>query len=505
MPQIINTNISALNAQRNLNKSQASGQLAMQRLSSGLRLNSAKDDTAGSAIASRMTSQVNGLNQATRNANDGISLTQTADGTLSEISTSLQRIRELAVQSANASNSASDRASLDSESQQLVAEITRQASQAQFNGINLLDGSFTAKEFQVGANANQTISINAIANSTSVGLGSNILLTAGSIIGANGSIGLTKAAASDLTGGNVIAIEAALTVATTAGTSGSIGYNALTDAKGIAAAINLGANGLGVTATATNSATLSNIVSAGTITMTLIGGTGTSSGGTGAVDLSASVTDPTDLTSLLGAINGAQATTGITATFGTTGKGTLILNTTDGRDIGILNFTNTGTIKTASFGDPNNLVTLTSGATSDSTIKSGSVSLTSAKGAITLGGANLDAFSSVTQGSEFESVASVSLTSSADSQLAIATVDAALGQINTSRGDIGAIQNRFASTINNLQSTSENMSASRSRIQDADFAAESAELSRSQVLQQAGTAMLAQANQSSQGVMALLR
>ena len=159
MPQIINTNIASLNAQNNLNKSQSSLQNALQRLSSGLRINSAKDDAAGMAISSRMTAQINGLNQAARNANDGISLAQTAEGSLNAIADNLQRLRDLSVQSSNASNSASDRASMNAEATQLVAEINRVASTSQFNGVNLLDGSFQSQAFQVGANAgaSQTI------------------------------------------------------------------------------------------------------------------------------------------------------------------------------------------------------------------------------------------------------------------------------------------------------------------------------------------------------------
>ena len=199
MPQIINTNVASLNAQRNLNTSQSSLETALQRLSSGLRINSAKDDSAGLAISQRMTAQIRGLNQAARNANDGISLAQTAEGALAEIGNNLQRMRELAVQSANASNSASDRASLDAESTQLIAEITRVSGQTSFNGTVLLDGSFTAKTFQVGANANQTISVASIADARATGLGSNILLAAGTLMGT------TKAAAADLTGGNTVA------------------------------------------------------------------------------------------------------------------------------------------------------------------------------------------------------------------------------------------------------------------------------------------------------------
>ncbi|MBX3678345.1 MAG: flagellin [Rhodocyclaceae bacterium] len=491
MPQVINTNISSLNAQRNLNSSQSALATSLQRLSSGLRINTAKDDAAGLAISERMTAQIRGLNQAARNANDGISLAQTAEGALAEVGNNLQRIRELAIQSANSTNSASDRASLDAEAAQLIAEITRVSSQTSFNGLNLLDGSFTSQSFQVGANANQTISVNSIADSRATALGSNILLGAGTIIGAN-SVGLTQAAGADVSAGNNTAAETDLTITTTGGgTTAAIAYATDSDAKTIAAAINAAASGVGVTATASNSATLSGLAVAGTVTMTLNGSA-----------ISAVVADPTDLTALMGAINGAQGSTGVTATFTSTStKAGLTLSTTDGRDISILDFTNSGATKTVVFSG----VTLTGGAGTDSSIKSGVVSLSSTKGTITLAGANTDVFTSATQSSAFSSLASVSLSSAANAQLAIAVVDAALGQVNVTRGDLGAYQNRFSSAIANLQTTAENVSAARSRIQDADFAAETAVLTRNQILQQAGTAMLAQANALPQNVLTLLR
>ncbi|MGZ9067022.1 MAG: flagellin N-terminal helical domain-containing protein, partial [Burkholderiales bacterium] len=192
MPQFINTNVASLNAQRNMNTSQNALGVSLQRMSSGLRINSAKDDSAGLAISERMTAQIRGLNQAARNANDGISLAQTAEGALGEIGNNLQRLRELAVQSANATNSLSDRASLDAEATQLISEITRVASQTAFNGTVLLDGSFTAQAFQVGANANQTISVSSIADARATGLVSNTLTAAGTLMGT------TKAAAANL-------------------------------------------------------------------------------------------------------------------------------------------------------------------------------------------------------------------------------------------------------------------------------------------------------------------
>jgi len=488
MPQIINSNIESLNAQRNLNTSQNGLATALQRLSSGMRINSARDDSAGLAISQRMTAQIRGLNQAARNANDGISLAQTAEGALAEVGNNLQRLRELAVQSANGTNSASDRASLDAESTQLIAEITRVSSQTSFNGITLLNGSFTAQNFQVGANANQTIAVTSIADARATALGSNILVAAGTLMGT------TKAAAADLTGGNLVAVEAGLTVSTVnGGTTAAFGYAALADAKAIAAAINTNAAAVGVTATASNSATLSSLSAAGTVSFTL-GGTSTSA-------ISAAVTDPTDLTALMGAINGAAGVTGVTATFtSTSAKNSLTLTSSDGSDISILNYANTSAVvgDTLAFSG----VTLTEGG-NDSSLKIGSVSLDSSKGAITLAGHNADVFN--TASSTFSSVASLSLTTAANAQLAIAVVDAALSQVNVSRGDLGAYQNRFSSAVSNLQTTAENLTASRSRIQDADFASETANLTRNQILQQAGVAMLAQANALPNQVMALLR
>ena len=303
MAQVINTNVGSLNAQRNLNASQSALQVSLQRLSSGLRINSAKDDAAGLGITTRMTAQINGLNQAARNANDGISLAQTAEGALAEVTNNLQRIRQLAVQAANGTNKLADRASLDAEAQQLVAEITRVTTQTSFNGLKLLDGSFANQSFQVGANANETIDVSSIADSRATALGSNILVGAGTVLGGNGGVGVTKAAAADLTGGNTVSAEAALTITTLdAGTTAAFGYAANSDAKAVAAAINANASGVGVTATAYNSATLSGVASAGTVSFTLNGSA-----------ISAAVADPTDLTALMGAINGAQGATGVTA------------------------------------------------------------------------------------------------------------------------------------------------------------------------------------------------
>lgn len=487
MPQIINSNVASLNAQRNLNTSQSSLNTSLTRLSSGLRINSAKDDAAGLAISERMTSQIKGLNQAVRNANDGISLSQTAEGALGEIGNNLQRIRELSIQSANATNSASDRASLQAEVAQLASEVTRVASQTQFNGLNLLDGSFLSQSFQVGANANQTIDIKSIGDARATALGSNILNTTGT------AMNTATAAAADNTAGNGVLAETDLTLANNKGITGAISYAAGADAKTIAAAINTAGSSIGITATATNSATLGNISAAGTTTLTLNGQT-----------VSANVTDKSDLTGLAAAINGAQAQTGVTASFANASdKSTITLTTTDGRNISLQDFTNGAA--TADFKAGSTTVALTSGGATDSSIATGTVEISSSAGQVITANADTTAFGAAISNSDFNSVATLDISSALGAQNAIKTLDAALAQISSSRGDLGAIQNRFSSTIANLQTTSENLSASRSRIQDADFAAETANMTRGQILQQAGTAILAQANSLPNNVLSLLR
>ncbi|MBK6959356.1 MAG: flagellin [Nitrosomonas sp.] len=483
MPQIINSNVASLNAQRNLNTSQNSLNTSLTRLSSGLRINSAKDDAAGLAISERMTSQIRGLNQAVRNANDGISLSQTAESALGEINNNLQRIRELTVQSANASNSASDRASLQTEAAQLSAEVTRVASQTQFNGLNLLDGSFLNQSFQVGANANQTINIASIGDARSTALGSHTLTTNGTAMG-------TATTAAAALAANGVAVEAGLTLANNKGTTGNISYAAGDDAAAIAAAINTAASSIGISATATNSATLGNLSAVSTVALTLNGST-----------VSTTITDTADLSGLASAINGLQSSTGVTASFATSSdKSVITLSTSDGRDIVLSDFTNGVTTADVTAGATTE--TLTSGG-NDSTTVTGTVELASSNGQITAAGSNATEFGATT--SSFNSVATLDLSTSANAQIAMKTLDAALNAISSSRGDLGAIQNRFSSTISNLQTTSENLSASRSRIQDADFASESANLTRGQILQQAGVAILAQANSLPNNVLSLLR
>ncbi len=497
MAQVINTNIMSLNAQRNLNKSQTSLATSIQRLSSGLRINSAKDDAAGLAISERMTAQIRGLNQAIRNANDGVSLAQTAEGALAESSNSLQRIRELALQSANSTNSASDRAALQAEVNQLKQEIDRVASTTEFNGLKLLDGTFTAQSFQVGANANQTINVT-IAGASGSDL-ANHTLTAASIDVDQGT-GSTTDPASALPGANTIAGQ----TVTVSGTLGSDTYTVAAGASAftIAAGINNISSSTGVTADATSTATLGSLSADGTVTLTL------GSGGSTAT-ISASVTT-SELGNLATEINKVSGTTGITAV---AEGGTLTLTQADGKDINIADFTHDTGGATVSLSTPTAYAdpeTLTSGGT-DSAIVTGVIEFNSnssfsVKSSIAdTAGSILEGAAATAVGSTEELLSSVDVGTADGANTAIRIVDAALATVNSLRADLGAVQNRFTTTISNLGATAENLSSARSRIRDADFAAETAELTRSQILQQAGVAMVSQANSLPQSVLSLLQ
>ena len=488
MALVINTNVPSLNAQRNLDSSQSLAATSLQRLSSGLRINSAKDDAAGLAIADRFTAQINGLNQAARNAADGISLAQTAEGALSEVTSNLQRIRELAVQSANATNSSADRAALQNEVDQLVAEIDRVAGAANFNGVSLLDGSFSSQTFQVGASAGETITFDSIIDSRSVSLGSNTLALGGTVIG-------TQVAS---TGNNGIGAETDLTITTTdGGTTGAIAYSANDSAAQIATAINSAASNIGITATATNSVTLDTLTAAGTVSFNLSG-----QDGVAGTAISAVVSDNNDLSAVVDAINGASASTGVTAAFTTAGdRSSITLSNSTGDDIVLDTFANsTAGNDSVDFGTQ----TLTEGGTV-AAVAVGDVTLSSTQGQISTSNANTDVFASASDYGTFASVAGADISTVTGASTAIGTIDAALSQISTGRSDLGAYQNRFESVITSLQVASENAESSRSRIQDADFAAETANLTKAQILTQAGISVLAQANAQPQQVLALLQ
>jgi flagellin len=584
MPQIINSNIASLTAQRNLNTSQNDLNTSLQRLSSGLRINSAKDDAAGLAISERFTTQIRGLNQAQRNANDGISLAQTAEGDLAAITNNLQRIRELAVQSANATNSSSDRAALQLETAELIAEIDRVASTSAFNGVKLLDGSFASQQFQVGANVGETVSISSISSSRALSLGQTTGATA--TVGTAVQAGFT---AGDLTvNGNAITATA--------------------DAKAIADAIT--ASDVNLTATATNvqaGVTFTDVVGTAAVaatptTTTALGAVTTDAVST--VDgqqyqLTIDGIDVLNVTQASGSAetintarlqagfdafdtaeagytiagslatndlvvtkaDGTDAVIALTDTFNTTGAatgqgafvathangtpevvgvapdftlsldGTALDLTAAGTDgtitgteiaaaitaSGVTGYTGvSGTSGTLSFTktDGSNAVFVEGGtdAAADlATFRGIVASVVSSDGDLTIAGtapANAGLTAEVITASGAlvgTTIAATDISTVAGANAAILSVDSALTTVNTSRASLGAIQNRFDSVVSSIQTTSENLSASRSRIRDADFAEETAALTRAQILQQAGVSILSQANSLPQNVLALLQ
>ena len=405
MPQTINTNIVSLNAQRNLNQSQSSLATSMQRLSSGLRVNSAKDDAAGLAIAERMNTQVRGLNVAARNANDGISLAQTAEGALGKVGDMLQRMRELAVQAANASNSAEDRKALQAEVTQLRDEIDRVAKGASFNGKKLLDGSFTAATFQIGANSGDSITVGSLTDTRATAL--------------------SKIGFSENTTAVVNPADATITgFATAIGSGLTITVNAVVTDLGAIAAATSGKERVG---------------------------------------------------QVIEAINRKTADTGVSAFLTDKGDGTFSLDV-----VGSKTNPTTGAGYAATF---------SAGFTVVDTGFDAASALTAAAATST----------------DLAGIGTVDVTSDKKAWIALKKLDSALDQVNNSRGTLGALQSRFENAVSNIQIQSENLSAARGRIMDADFAMETANLSRAQILQQAGTAMVAQANQLPQQVLQLLK
>lgn len=394
MALTVNTNTASLNTQRNLNTSASSLSTSLQRLSTGSRINSAKDDAAGLQISNRLSSQISGLNVAVRNANDGISLAQTAEGALQQSTNILQRMRDLSLQAANGSNDDKDRASIQKEVGQLKQEIDRISQKTTFGGQKLLDGSFGSKDFQVGSNANETIS-----------------LTIGKMD--------TKSL-----GGSV---------------------NSLANAS-LAGTVDVNANKI---ATA----------KAGDISLQV--GTGTAK--------TVSIVEGDNADTIVSKINNAGVQ-GLTAQV------------------------------------DNGKVKLSSSSPAGSTAGSANITVTdSANGtAAAIFGATLTA-TETTEKQTNKTVSDIDVSTSAGAQEAVQIIDGAIKGIDTQRADLGAVQSRFDNTIANLQSISENASAARGRIQDTDFAAETANMSKNQVLQQAGTAILAQANQLPQAVLSLLR
>lgn len=473
MAQVINTNVMSLNAQRNLDSSQRLLQTSIQRLSSGLRINSAKDDAAGLAIAQDMTAQIRGMSQAIRNANDGISLTQTAEGSMDETDNILQRMRELALQSSNSTNNSTNRQAIQDEISQLQSEMVRVATTTEFNGQRILDGTFTSASFQVGANANQTIQFS---------IGSVQPKDLGHIATQTGTA-VAAAAATDIT----IAVGGgpATAITSSANYTGNT-YQDATSAYAKAAAIN--AAGISnLTATASTSGSQ------------LVGAIGGTAGDTYSLSINGvAVFSSTDVatamtnTTLLNGINAVSNQTGVIASLN---GSTMTLTAADGSNIAV---TESGTGFTAGTDG----LTVTGGPFATTLL--GSITV-SAEDTLTIGGTVANVGLSATIAKDTIGIDAVDLTTVAGAQAAIKRIDAALNAVNSNRASLGAIENRFDFTTDNLQNVAENLSAARSRIMDADFASETANLTKAQIMQQAGTAMLAQANSVPQSVLSLLR
>lgn len=539
MPQVINTNVLSLNAQRNLTTSQSSLATALQRLSSGLRINSAKDDAAGLAISDRFTTQIRGLNQAVRNANDGISLSQTAESALGELTNNLQRIREIAVQAANASNSASDRSALDLEVQQRLAEIERIATQTSFNNQKVLDGTFGSAVFQVGANVGETISIALNTSMRTSVIGSFVnassdvsTQTSGTVAttGTGWDTGAYQAGAATHTGVSATAIDGsnALTInGTSVRASADFAVTGDTrrgadSAYAKAAAIN--ASGIaGVTASATNVQTFDDDAVAADTFVSVAAVTGDSVNYSLSINGRAIFTNTTvanngagtiSIDAAIAAINTEQFNTGVIASKNTNGQ--LVLTAADGRNIDVTeSFTFAdGTIANGSdnvavesvFSSAaiNESAADDSGAITQNLTFRGQLTLQSSTDITINQGQALIGFSSGTL-TAASSLSAQNVTSVTNATNAILAVDSALTTVSNLRSTFGAIQNRFESTIASLSAVAENLEASRSRVLDADFAAETAALTRAQILQQAGVAILAQANTAPQSVLALLQ
>jgi flagellin len=488
MSSVINTNIASLNAQRNLSTSQTSLQTSIQRLSSGLRINSAKDDAAGLAISDRMTSQINGMTQATRNANDGVSMAQTAEGALSSSGDILQRIRQLAVQSSNASNTSSDRQALQTEVGQLGSELNRIAQTTSFNGQNLLDGSMGTATFQVGANAGQTIQANGANFQTNV-YGNNEIQSDQVAVGATSKIA---------------AKSPALTINGSVG-SATVDTLASDTAQTIAGKINAATGSTGVTASASTSASLS-LGANDSYQFTMKSNNSTAV--TISFSTGATVNSATDFASGIAAINAQTANTGVTAEYDQKNNSIKLTNST-GNDISLANTSTGNTTFGVDSYKADGVTTLGSAndmkAGAATSVVNGHITLDSANSFSMKDAGSGLALTALGTGSKLQSVAAIDVSSYAGAQTAIKIADAALAAVDNQRAQYGALQNRFSSTISNLASSNENLSASRSRITDTDFAAETANMTRSQILQQAGTSMLAQANSLPNGVLSLLR
>jgi flagellin len=500
MALVVNTNVPALNAQRNLETSGIQLNRALQRLSSGLRVNSAADDAAGLAISTRLGAQVRGLNQAIRNANDGVGILQTAEGALSEITNIVTRIKELSVQSANGTNSTSDRGSLNAEVQSLISEVTRIATQTKFGSTAILDGSFSAA-FQVGTEAGQTVSAtvaNYKASALSGSVASQTLtfqadVDAVGAADANTYLGVDSSTDLQVSGPK----GAAFARATTASDDTASFLEGARSGVAVAKVINEISSTTGVVATAqaatyTTGGAFANAIDIDGTTNTL-----SVNGQNVVVNLNGG-TAAARRQQFIDAVN--SQVSGVTAA---AGSGTsVVLTAADGRNISLAaNGAAANTTGGEVFG-------FTTAVSTESVVARGSVRLQAAGTITTTLG---DAATQAQVGGEGTTAAtsttliSLNISTVSGASTALLVADAILDTISSGRGDLGALQNRLTSTVANLGVVSEKVSEARSRILDADFAAETAALTKGQILQQAGIAILSQANSQPQAVLSLLR
>ncbi|RRV68870.1 flagellin [Stutzerimonas stutzeri] len=572
MALTVNTNVASLNTQKNLNKASDALSTTMQRLSSGLKINSAKDDAAGLQISNRLTSQINGLNVAVKNANDGISIAQTAEGAMQESTNLLQRMRELALQSANGSNSDEDRASLQQEFNALSGELTRIANTTTFGGRNLLDGSFGTTSFQIGANANQTVSfsLSSVAAKDLKGTYSNASTTgaatdlSASVVGnvvnvdTTTTTGASPAVAGTITDLAIASGSTSVTLGTTA-----VDLTGVTDDASMLTALQAAATTAGYTVVAGTNTGEYTISSTGLVSVSIDGGAATTDGSDAVAGTTTTTSAPIDGTSVIGSagsftVNGQSVTfadtddvdtilaaidtaTGGDVTGAVDANGRITLTSANGESIELADtqggslaslglsagtteatlqsdtsVTLNGTeIKLSKGSDMDSIVTaintastgVTASKNDDGTLTlSSDEDFTVADGAAGTGLAALGLTAgSNTAVTQETTVSNLDISSVEGSQIAVQVLDGAMQQIDSERAKLGAVQNRFDSTVSNLQNIAENASSARSRVQDADFASETAELAKQQTLQQASTAILAQANQLPSAVLSLLQ
>jgi flagellin len=489
----INTNVYSLTAQAALSNTQNPLQTAMERLSTGLRINSAADDAAGLAIATGLQSQINGMNTAVTNANNGVGLLQTAQGALTSITNNLQTIRELAVEAANSTNNGADLASLNTEAQQLLSEVNRVASTTQFNNVNLLDGSFQNATFQVGANTGQTITIAAIASALTSGSNSTSFAVTGS---AKATAALTSSSLSI----NGVDIGSSVNGAGVLNSTGMAMDQTDNSAWAIANAINAAA-GTGVTATADAVTTSAGQV--GSVGDIVAGGITINGVSIGSV--TAGSDSYTQTINTANAINNLSAQTGVTATVTQSGGagsvGYLTLTDSEGGNIVVAGAASAAGLA----GTYNGYVTLTSN--SNNVVVVGSAITAAGIVSASTSGVGIGTYtndSGMTTSGTGLGLSGLSLATQAGANNALTAIDAALNSVNESNASLGAYQDRFQSAVTTLQNTSNNLSSAKSNIMDADYATETSNMTKAMIAQQAGVSILAQANTIPQQILSLL-